>query len=319
MSQFDAYTHLNVALNPDGSLTRLLKLPTLPASDVELSGQIAVSRDVHLDPKKETWIRIFRPTKLPSNDKSVARLPIVVFFHGGGWIDFSADNALVHEGCNHLSSELPAIIISVEYRLAPEHRLPAQYDDAMDTLLWIQKQALDPQNGEKWLLDYGDFSRCYLYGCSNGGNIVFNAALRTLDVNLEPVKVKGLIMNQPMFGGQKRTKSEIKYAADQYLPLPAIDLYWELALPKGTDRDHRYANPMVNGPHREKVKSLMRCLLIGFGGDPMVDRQQQFLQMLVLNGVPVEARFDDIGFHGIDLIDSQRAVAVLNFIKDFIC
>ncbi|KAL6980317.1 hypothetical protein U1Q18_021958, partial [Sarracenia purpurea var. burkii] len=107
-----------------------------------------------------------------------------------------------------------------------------------------------------------------------------------------------------MISEKRRTKSELKYATDQALPLPAINLYWELALPPGTNRDHRYSNPMVDGPHREKIKSLGRCLVIGFGGDPMVDKQQELVKMLALNGVPVEARFDDIGFHMIDLIDS---------------
>ncbi|KAL6991043.1 hypothetical protein U1Q18_009166 [Sarracenia purpurea var. burkii] len=63
-------------------------------------------------------------------------------------------------------------------------------------------------------------------------------------------------MNQPMISGKRQTKSELKYATDQALPLLAIDLYWELALPSGTNRDHRYSNPMVDGPHREKIKSL---------------------------------------------------------------
>ncbi|KAA8520552.1 hypothetical protein F0562_014808 [Nyssa sinensis] len=304
MSKFDPYDHLDLVRNRDGSITRQVVLPKIPATgDADQhapSDPSVVSKDVVLDAGKKTWLRVFCPTKLPSNDNSPVRLPIVIYFHGGGWILFSAANAMYHEHCNLLSSEIPCIVVSVEYRLAPESRLPAQYDDAMDAILWVKKQALDPK-GEKWVKDYGDFSRCYLYGASNGANIVFNAALRALERDLEPLRFAGLIMNQPMFGGKDRTKSELQLATDEFLPLPVLDMMWELALPAGTDRDHRFCNPMADGPYREKIKSLGRCLVIGFDGDPMIDRQQNFVKMLVFQGVFVQARFDVVGFHGVDL------------------
>ncbi|KAL6981857.1 hypothetical protein U1Q18_023474 [Sarracenia purpurea var. burkii] len=156
MSGFNAYEHLNVVLNADGSLTRLLKIPTIPATgDVEIpDDQPVLSKDVDLDPKLKTWLRIYLATEQTSG----AKLPIVFYFHGGGWIDFSAASAMTHDHCNKLALDIPAIIISVEYRLAPEHRLPAQYEDAVQSMLWVKKQALDP-NGDKWLREYGDFSR----------------------------------------------------------------------------------------------------------------------------------------------------------------
>lgn len=317
MSKFDPYEHLNVSLNPDGSLTRHATPPPVPTTLDEDSGVVAVSKDLPLNSQKKTWMRLFRPTKLPSNDNEVARIPIILYFHGGGWILFSAADPVVHERGTHFASQTPAICVSVNYRLAPEYRLPAQYEDAVEALLWIKKQALDP-NGEKWLRDYGDFSRTYLYGCSNGANITFNLGLRTLDLDLEPLKIGGLVINQPMFSGVQRTRSELRFAADQLLPLPTLDLMWELALPKGTNRNHRYCNPMMNGPHRELLPRLYRCLVIGYGGDPMIDRQQEFVQMLVLNGVMVEARFDDVGFHGIDLVDPRRSGVVMNMVKEFI-
>ena len=214
-------------------------------------------------------------------------------------------------------NKIPAIVVAVEYRWAPEHRLPAQYEDAIDAIHWVRKQALD-RNGDPWLKNYADFSRCYLYGYSSGANIIFNAALKVTEANLEPLRIAGLVMNQPFIGGKQRTNSEIQLATDQFYPLPVIDLLWELALPQGTDRDHRFCNPIADGPNNDKVKKLGRCLVIGFGGDPMIDRQQDLVQMLVLNGVLVEAKFDDVGFHGIDMIDKRRAAAILSFVKEFV-
>ncbi|EPS59852.1 hypothetical protein M569_14952, partial [Genlisea aurea] len=311
----DPYEHLNVALNPDGTLTRFIQLPTTPPTgeDPTTPGLTVLSKDVTLNADKKTWIRLYRPANVPP----AARLPIVFYLHSGGWVMMSVAETYLHESNNRLAAELPAVTISVEYRLAPEHRLPAQYDDAIEAVHWLRQQAADEENGERWIRDYGDFSRCYLYGISCGANIAFNVALR-LEENLEPIRFAGTILNQPMFGGKQRTKSELKMAADQFFPLPVLDLLWELALPAGTDRDHRYCNPFVDKPMREKLRKLGRCLIIGFGGDLLIDRQQDFVQMLVENGVLVEARFDDVGFHMIDMIDPRRATAILTFIKEFV-
>ncbi|CAA0842641.1 Probable carboxylesterase 9 [Striga hermonthica] len=323
MSKFDPYDHLNVSLNPDGSLTRFIKLPTSAATDESphaAAAHSALSRDAQLDPTRKTWVRVYRPTRLPSNDTSVARLPIVVYFHPGGWVHMSIANTMIHEANNRMSAEIPAIVVAVEFRLAPESRLPAQYEDAVEAVTWVRDQLAAGRDGGagQWIRDYGDFSRCYLYGVSCGANIAFNAALRIQELDLKPLTISGIILNQPFFGSKQRTKSELKSATDPYFPLPVQDLLWELALPVGTDRDHRFCNPFADKPTRDKVKRFGRCLVIGFGGDPLVDRQQAFVQMLVEEGVPVEARFDDVGFHGIDMIDGRRASAILGFIKEFV-
>lgn len=317
MSGFDPYAHLGVIPNDDGTVTRLTKTPTTEPNPEALPGQTTVSKDLTLNAENKTWVRIYRPTKLPSNDNTVVRLPIIIYFRGGSFVLYSAGDQFVHQNCCHMASEFPAIVVSVNYRLAPESRLPAQYDDALDAMLWVKRQALHPE-GEPWIKNFGDFSRCYLGGRGNGGNIVFHAALRALDLDLEPLMLSGLLLNQPMFGGVQRLKSEVNFAADQLLPLPVLDAMWEMALPKGMDRDHRFCNPMIDGAYKCKMGSLPRCLVFGFGWDPMVDRQQEFVKMLVESGVQVEAHFDDVGFHGIDIVDHRRAMALLKIIQDFI-
>lgn len=135
------------------------------------------------------------------------------------------------------------------------------------------------------------------------------------DVKLHPLKIAGIILNQPFFGSKQRTKSELELAGDENFPLPVQDLLWELALPVGSDRDHRFSNPLVE---KEKVKRIGRCLVIGFGGDPLIDRQQSLVKMLAEEGVAVEARFEDAWFHGVDTVDSRKATTILNFIKTFV-
>lgn len=187
----------------------------------------------------------------------------------------------------------------------------------MDAINWAKDQALNPDSGDPWPRDYGDFSRCYLYGKSSGGNIALNAAIRVADMNLEPISILGLILNQPLFGGNKRTRSEIKHAADPVLPLPCTDLLWELALPPGADRDHRYSNPLKDPDTMERINRVGKILVIGFGGDPMVDRQREFVRMLTLQGIPIQARFDEVGFHSVDTVDPRRAGAITSFMKEF--
>ncbi|KAK6143036.1 hypothetical protein DH2020_023384 [Rehmannia glutinosa] len=187
----------------------------------------------------------------------------------------------------------PAVLVAVDFRLAPEHRLPAQYEDAMDAVvLSLRRELRREHRVQRRAAAAGDEAAA----AENRRNDNESAVLRR----------------------KKRTKSELKLATDLYFPLPVHDLLWELALPVGTDRDHRFCNPFVDGPIKEKVRNLGRCLVIGFGGDPLIDRQQEFVQMLVEQGVQVEARFDDVGFHGIDMIDTRRAAAILSFIKEFV-
>ncbi|XP_021611416.1 probable carboxylesterase 9 [Manihot esculenta] len=311
------YEHLNIAPNLDGTITRLLDAPIVEANPEATHGDAVVCKDLTLIAEKKTWVRVYRPTRLPSNDNTVARLPIIIYFHGGGFVNWRASMKMPHQRCSDLASEIPAIVASLDYRLAPEHRLPAQYEDAIDAILWVKQQFEDP-NGEQWLKEYGDCSRCYLNGRGSGGNMVFNSALRVLDLDLNPLKIAGLILNQPMFGGNERKNSELMFVDDPALPLAALDLLWKLSLPEGTDRDHPFCNPVVEGAEKRKMSSLGRCLVTGFFGDVMFDRMQDLVEMLVMRGVKVEVRFHDPDFHNVDLVDQHCARAITNSIKEFV-
>ena len=279
----DPYQRLQIVLNPDGTMTRLLKIPeTPPASDPSL-GIPVLSKDIPINQSaNNTWVRLFLPRD--ALDNSPTKLPLVVNYHGGGFILLSAASSIFHDFCVNMATELRVIIASVEYRLAPEHRLPAAYDDAMEALHWI-KTAQDD-----WLRKYADFSTCFIMGCSAGGSIAYHSGLcaaASAD-HPEPLKIRGLILQQPFFGGIPRTGSELTHINDPFLPPFVTDLMWELSLPIGVDRDHEYCNPTVGGGSKtlEKIKVLgWRIFVSGCDGDPVFDRQVEFVKMLEQKGV----------------------------------
>jgi acetyl esterase/lipase len=207
-------------------------------------------------------------------------------------------------------------VISASYRLAPETRLPGAYDDAVEALLWIQSQASNLALAEPWLLTHGDFSRFFVMGSSSGGNIAYRAGIRAKSMDLSAISLRGLIINQPYFGGIERTQSELAGEDDPVVPLRTNDMLWRLTLPIGADRDHEYANPVKAG--LDEAIGLVRCMVLGLKGDALFDRQKEFADALEQKGVEVVKRLDDTGFHAIELFVPPKAEALFTEVRKFV-
>ncbi|KAK9117138.1 hypothetical protein Sjap_016085 [Stephania japonica] len=312
----DPYEFLQIVYNPnDDTLTRHIHFPCSNLEN-DNSNLPFSAKDIPLNTHHKTWLRLYKPTTT-----SPHKLPLILYFHGGGFILGSAVDSIYHDFCGRLATELPAVVVSVEYRLAPENRLPAAYEDAEEAIKWVREQAImnEENKGEGWLRELADFSNCYLMGISAGGNIVYHAALRCLPFDLKPVQIVGLILSDACFSRVERSGSEMRLANDKIVPLAASDMVWELSLPRGADRDHEYSNQTVGSLGRwEKIGWGGRCFVSARGGDPLVDRELEVARMMEREGVKVKVWCEEGGFHGEELFDPAKTSAFMVHLKQFI-
>ncbi|CAO2202231.1 unnamed protein product [Urochloa humidicola] len=184
-----------------GRVERLAPVHPVPPSVDTATG--VTSKDVTIDAATGLWARLYLPnfSSHPSSCAAGAdgegaqqRLPIVLYFHGGGLVVGSAADAPEHAFLNRLAARAGALAVSVEYRLAPEHPVPACYDDAWAALLWATSAGADP-----WLRDYGDAARVFVVGFSAGGNVAHNLTLRAGTEPGGARHVEGMALVHPYF------------------------------------------------------------------------------------------------------------------------
>ncbi|KAE9619881.1 hypothetical protein Lal_00040367 [Lupinus albus] len=210
----------------------------------------------------------------PVLDNRRKRLPVMVQFHGGGWVSGSNDSVANDFFCRRIAKLCDVIVVAVGYRLAPENRYPAAFEDGMKVLSWLAKQAnlaecsksmgvkkLDSHNRhivdtfgasmvEPWLAAHGNLSRCVLLGVSCGANIADYVARKAVEAgkHLDPVKVVAQVLMYPFFVGSVPTRSEIKLANSYFYDKAMCMLAWKLFLPEEEfNLDHPAANPLVPG------------------------------------------------------------------------
>ncbi|KAK3121959.1 hypothetical protein QOZ80_8BG0663280 [Eleusine coracana subsp. coracana] len=190
-----------------GRVERLIPCNPVPPSVDAATG--VTSRDVTIDAATGVWARLYLPdlSKCPPG----GRLPVVIYFHGGGLVVGSAAEASEHAFLNRLAARAGALVVSVEYRLAPEHPVPACYDDAWAAVRWAAASAgpADP-----WVRDHADAARVFVLGFSAGGNVAHNVTLRA---GLEEeqgddggARVKGMALLHPYFLAATKAEGEVK-------------------------------------------------------------------------------------------------------------
>ncbi len=162
----EALTPVQARIQPsaaDATKKRMRQLGLSTAPDPSVT-----TRDLPYGPDPMQFARVYRPANVPGGP-----LPVIVYYHGGGWV--IADVNTYDAVPRLMSQQLNAIVVSVEYRKAPEAKFPAQHDDAAAAYRWT----LD--NAASW---GGDASRMAIAGESAGGNLAVATAIYARDNRL---------------------------------------------------------------------------------------------------------------------------------------
>ncbi|KAF8781148.1 hypothetical protein HU200_001125 [Digitaria exilis] len=196
----------------------------------------------HLQGRPDAQTGLSARLYLPKLQDPSKKLPVLVYYHGGAFLLESADSATYHTYVNPLAAAAGVLVVSVSYRLAPEHPLPAAYEDSWAALRW----AVSAQ--DDWIAEHGDLGRLFLAGDSAGANIVHDMLLRVSGNGGSP-RVEGAVMLHPWFGVNTPIEGEPEGATAATAGL------WTYACPgavRGAD-DPRM-NPLAPGaPPLEKL------------------------------------------------------------------
>lgn len=212
--------------------------------------------------------RVYRPTDAPVG----VPLPVIVYFHGGGWV--IADRNVYDASARALARESSAVVLSVDYRRAPEFRFPAQHDDALASYRWTVANA--PSIG-------GDPARIAVAGESAGGNLAIATAIAARDAGLPaPIHILSIY---PIAGSDLNTPSYQENA--NAMPLNRAAMAWFLHHTLRTDADA--SDPRINLV-AANLSGLPPVTIIAAQIDPLRSEGEMLTERLRAAGVTVERR-----------------------------
>ncbi|GAA0173929.1 deacetylase [Lithospermum erythrorhizon] len=171
-----------------------------------------LSKDIIISQENNVSVRLYMPNNHHDNNQ---KLPLLIYFHGGGFCIESACSSFYHSYLNKLVAEANVVAVSVEYRLAPEHPVTTCYEDSWSAFKWVVSngEKTEGSDSEPWLRDHADFSRVFLAGDSAGANIAHNMMVKASDEESllfeTGVKVIGMALIHPYFGNGQREANEL--------------------------------------------------------------------------------------------------------------
>ena len=201
---------------------------------------------------------------------------LLVFFHGGGF--WSGDLDTHDAACRFLAEQSWVRVLSVDYRLAPEHPFPAAYDDAVTAYRWVLDHATEIG---------GDPARLAVGGDSAGGNL---AALVALTAAREGLPLAFQLLVYPGTDASRRYESKGLFGHDLYLTESFMDQVMDWYVPERADR----ADPRVSPLLDEVPPGLAPAYVATAGFDPLRDEGEAYARKLADAGAEVELhRFAD--------------------------
>jgi acetyl esterase len=225
-------------------------------------------------PAGEIPVRIYAP-------ESGRPLPVLVYFHGGGWVIGSLET---HDAaCRLLAKRAPAVVVSVDYRLAPEHKFPAAAEDCYAATRWVAENAAALG---------GDPSRLAVGGDSAGGNLAAVVSLMARDRKAPAIAFQLLVY--PVTNWSYDTPSYRDNADGYLLTKDAMVWFWNHYLRDERDGANVYASPL----RAENLSGLPPARVITAEFDPLRDEGEAYAARLHTAGVKVATRRYDGLIHG---------------------
>jgi acetyl esterase len=205
-------------------------------------------------------VRLYRP-------EGPTPRPSIVYFHGGGWVTGSI---ATHDNlCRALANVTRALVVSVEYRLAPEHPFPAALEDAYEVTSWLSERLIT--------LGVGSLA---VAGDSAGGNLAAVVALMTRD--LGRVRIDRQVLIYPILDYHFDTPSYHQNADGYLLSRDDMIWFWGHYLADPSHGEHPHASPL----RAESLAGLPPTLLITAEYDPLRDEGYAYADRLMAAGVP---------------------------------
>ena len=234
-----------------------------------LNDEIAVGEVIERripGPAGEVPLRIYRP-------EASGPHPVVVFFHGGGWVIGDLDTA--DAACRDLCATAGCVVVSVDYRLAPEHRFPAAVDDCYAAVEWAAANA-----GE-----IGGNGRLAVAGESAGGNLATVMCLKARDAGdgTSP-KIDFQLLLYPVVDHDLGRPSYAENGTGYILETSTMQWFWDHYCPDPADRDRPEASPIKASDHA----GLPPALVMTAEFDPLRDEGNQYADVLARAGTQAE-------------------------------
>jgi acetyl esterase len=218
-------------------------------------------------------IRIYRP--IETDEPSMG----LIYFHGGGWVVGSIET---HDGpARAIAKRAGIVVISVDYRLAPENRFPTALEDAWSATQWVSSHA------DELKLDY---DRIGVGGDSSGGNLAAVVARRGRD-HAVPIALQLLLY--PVINAARDTPSYSLYSDGYGLTRDGMQWYWEQYL---GDSDGN--NPDASPAQTQDLRRLPRAIVVTAEADVLRDEAEAYAHRMFLSSVETEGyRYDGMA-HG---------------------
>jgi acetyl esterase len=231
--------------------------------------------------------RVYRP-------EGDGPFPTVVFFHGGGWVigDLETHDNMARHICRGSS----AVVVSVDYRLAPEHPFPAAADDAVASARWIAAN-LDRFGGDDRLAVAGD---------SAGGNL---SAVVSQVLHAEGTTLAGQLLIYPAVDSDGEYPSRVENARGYFLEQPTME--WFYGHYAGTWENPK--DPRLAPLHAADLSTQPPTVLVTAEFDPLRDEGEAYAAALKAAGVPVDAtRYDGLihGFFDMGTVSPAAQAAI---------